>query len=256
MKGKVEAIEGGGYKNAEILRYRRCPNLAAISRKPSTLTTAAIASFNTSVTGSKHAIFGMLMAGREWPFINDSLAQLLPDPMTVAGPTLTTTVVAVNVDDTEKISQFLGRLEAELRLLRRYQHVPLDFPAHLEDEDRAVWHDAPRQLFNYQPRDTAPKCGASADSPLTLFLDRDYKVDESSKYFVWECGLQDSATLRIRALFDPDMFSERQVTAFTESVFDAVDFLSDMGNWEKKVREMRAVVSKKESRLQSPLSMS
>lgn len=62
--------------------------------------------------------------------------------MSVAGPTLSSTVVVVDVNDAEQVSQFLARLEVELRLLRRYQHLPLDLSAHLGEEDRAVFRDA------------------------------------------------------------------------------------------------------------------
>ena len=248
--GKIEAIEGGGYSNAQVVRYRRCPNLVAISKRPSTIVNAAIAIFNTSITSSKHAIFGTLLAGREWPFINESLARLLPNPMSIAGPTLTGAVIVVRVDDTEPISTLLGRLEAEQRLLRRHQHVPPDFPAHLDDADREMWILAQqRQYFNYHPNHTGLENSASADAPLRLISETEYKVDRSHNVFVWECGLRDSETLRIRAMFNPDMFSAGQVIRFTESVFDIVDFLSDPDNWGKEVRELRAILSKRGSRL-------
>ena len=141
-RGVIENVEGAGYVNGQIIRNRRYPNLAASSRKPAIIVNAAIAIFNASVTGSKHAVFGILLAGREWPFTNDSMAQLLPNPMSIAGPTLTATVMIVDIDDTEQVSHFLARREAELGLLRRYQHVPLDFATQLEPEDRAVWEDS------------------------------------------------------------------------------------------------------------------
>ena len=243
-EGRIEAVEGGGYNNAQIIRYRRCPNLAAIGRKPSTLTIAAIASLNAFLTGGSQAIFAILLAGREWPFTNDSVARLLPNSMSVAGPTLSSTVVVVDVNDAEQVSQFLARLEVELRLSGRYQHLPMDFSAHLGEEDRAVFRDAHRQFVNYLPNRTG-KESAFGDSPLRLILDRDYKVDRSNNGFTWECGLRDAETLSIRAMFNPDIFSEQQVERFTESVLDVVEFLSDATNLGKEVREMRSVLSKR-----------
>ena len=257
-KDVVETVEGGDYRNAQVTRYRHCPNLAATSEKRSTLINAAIAIFNTSITGSEHAIFMTLLAGREWPFINTSMAQLLPDPKTIAGPTLTATVVVVGVDDAEPVSHFLGRLEVEQRLLRHHQHVPLDFPAHLEEADRQVWLLAQhRQALNYQPnaegfevRTSSSSSSSAANSALRLVASSEYKVDRPNDAFGWECRFVDAETLRIQATFNPDMFSQRQVIRFTESVFDIVDFLSDTGNGGKKVRDMRAILlSEKESRL-------
>lgn len=131
QEGKAEVVAGGGCNNPEIIRYRRFPNIGGIGRRPSTIVYAAIASFNASITGSKLAILAMMMVGREWAFIDDTLAQLLPDPMGIAGPTLTASIAIVKVSDAEQVSQFLARVQEELKLLRRFQHVPLDFPAHL-----------------------------------------------------------------------------------------------------------------------------
>ena len=248
--GRVEAIEGAAYSGAEVIGYRRCRNLAKTAMKPSALLTAAMAIFNTSYTGSRHAILGFALAGREWPFMNDSLAQLLPSPMTIAGPTVTATVVVVKVDETESVSRYLERVETDLRLLRRHQHWPLDFPAHLDDADREMFYTAIiRQFLNYQPKNFLPSRSSSAsatDSPLRLILDRDYHVEEESvNIFAWECSLEDAETLRIKAMFNPALFSKTQVEGFVETIFDIVDFLSENGNGEMNVGEMRAVLTPK-----------
>ena len=47
------------------------------------------------------------------------------------------------------------------------------------------------------------------------------------------------------------MFPEKQVTGFARSVFDIVDYHSDMGNWGKDIREMWDVLSKEDNPLQS-----
>ena len=244
-KGIIEAVEEGGKNNPEIVRFKRCPNFASMTWRASTLTVAAIAIFNASVTGSERAIFATALAGREWPFIADSLAQLLPSPTSIAGPTFASTVTVVDVNKAERISQFLVRLDAEIRLLKRYQHVPLDFSSHLGEEDRAVWRDAHRQIFNYLPTSTVPD-SAHADSPWRLLRDRDYKVDRSNNTFMWNIGLKDAETLMLRAQYNPDMFTAEDVDRFMESVLGVVDFLSDSSNWEKEVREVQALLSTRE----------
>ena len=54
--------------------------------------------------------------------------------MSIAGPTLASASIGVDMDDAEQISHFLARIEGELRLLGHYQHVPLDFLAHLGED--------------------------------------------------------------------------------------------------------------------------
>lgn len=246
-EGKAEAIEGGGRNNSQIIRHRSLQNIIRTGRKASTIIYAAIACFNASITGSKHAIFAMALAGREWPFIHDTLARFLPDPMMIAGPTLTGTIAIVDMDDAERISQFLARLEADLKLLSRRQHVPQDFAARLGEEDRAVLRGARRQVFNYSPKGLAywPKDGVSGDEAWRLVSSTEYTVDKSEGSFIWNIGLQEAPRLRIRAAFDPDVFSEKEAESFVESVFDAVEFLSDTGNWERGVGELRAALSEK-----------
>ena len=130
-EGKAEAVEGGGRNTPQIIKFRRLQNIKATCRRSSTIVYAAIACFNASITGSNLAIFAIGLAGREWPCIHDTLAQLLPDPMSIAGPTVAGSIAIVNVNDAEQISQFLARLEGELKMLKR----------HLGEEDRAVLRD-------------------------------------------------------------------------------------------------------------------
>ena len=244
-EGTMDAVEGGGDDKHQVIRCRRYPNLAAVGRKPSTLLIAAIASLNAYLTGGSRAIFAVLLAGREWPFTNDSVARLLPSPMSVAGPTVSSTVVVVDVNDAEQVSQFLARLEKDVRLLKRYQHVPLDFAAHLEEEDRAVYRDARRQILNYVPNTVGAVVNASSDSPLRLISHTEYKVDRPINAFAWHCNLRDAETFDMRAVFHPDMFSKQQVERFAESVLDLVGFLCDAENSGKEVREIRSVLSER-----------
>lgn len=86
---KAEATAGGGRNSSEIIRYRCFPDVKGIAIKTSTILYSAVASFHTSVTASKLAISALMMAGREWPFFNNTVAQLLPSPLSIAGELLT-----------------------------------------------------------------------------------------------------------------------------------------------------------------------
>lgn len=77
----------------------------------STIMKAAIALFNTLMTGSTHALFRMVLAGRTWPFVEKPLAALPPNSLSIDGLTVTTTVDVVRVDARERIGDFLCRLE-------------------------------------------------------------------------------------------------------------------------------------------------
>ena len=50
-------------------------------------------------------------------------------------------------------------------------------------------------------------------------------------------------------MFNPDMFSAKQLERFAESVLDVVEFLSNANNRGKEIREVRALLSKRKSRL-------
>ena len=100
----------------------------------------------------------------------------------------------------------------------------------------------------FHPKGTASG-SAPADSPWRLVLDRDYKADRSNNSFVGIIGLEDAVTLKIRAQFDPDMFTAKQVRGFTESVFIVVELLSESKNWDREVREVLALLLPRESRL-------
>lgn len=103
------------------------------------------------------------------------------------------------------------------------------------------------QALNCVPNGTGPKDRVSGDEPLSLISDTEYKVDSSHKTFVWETEFKDAETLRIRAMFNPDTFSETDVERFTESVLDAVGFLSDTDNEGKDFCELRAMLANKVS---------
>ena len=140
---KQEPVEGGGYYSAQYLHTRHLPSLPSLRSKfgvrAALIAKAAIAIFNTHMTGSSHVIWLEYLAGREWPFIDEPLARLLPDPWAIAGPTLSTTVDAVRVDRDKKAGQMLRRLGSQQRELNRYQHLPQNFPKSLSLRDRFVW---------------------------------------------------------------------------------------------------------------------
>lgn len=83
-----------------------------------------------------------------------SQAQLRLDRISISEPTLTLNVAVADLNYAEHISHFLGHLEGQQRLLRRFQYVSLSFAINLRNEDKAVWDDAQQRFLNYRPRYT------------------------------------------------------------------------------------------------------
>lgn len=65
---------------------------------PAIITKLAINLFNMWITGQPCAILTMLVAGRMWPFLPQELAEHLPSPYVLAGPTLTPVVDVIRID--------------------------------------------------------------------------------------------------------------------------------------------------------------
>lgn len=245
-----EAIEGGGYCNAQYTYASHFPDLPSIHSKHgvrvSTIFKAAVSLYNVQKTGASHAIFGMALSGRAWPFLDDSVAAFLPSAWNVAGPTLTSVLEVVRIDWEETFEQLLRRIDAEQRQLNRYQHIPPDFHNQLSLRDRAVWLLGHRQFFNWQPNETGAQKSGPADAIMRMILDRDFKVDEQNDAFAWECGLNDEQNVRVRIWYSPHNFSEEEVAEMTREMLGIAKWLCNVGNWEKKVQEGRRSIAVEE----------
>lgn len=94
----------------------------------------AIIFFNSSITGQPRAMLVMLMAGRIWPFMSPSIAEQLPSPYDIAGPTLTSAVDVIRVDPQEEAEQLYMRMEVEQIHFNRYQYMPWFMTPKLNDD--------------------------------------------------------------------------------------------------------------------------
>ena len=112
-----EAVEGGGYCNGKYIDTRQFPNLSNFHAKHrirvSTIFKAAVSLYNVQRTAASQAIFGMALSGRAWPFLDGSLASLLPSAWNIAGRTLTSVLEIVKLDWEETFEQLLRRMDME-----------------------------------------------------------------------------------------------------------------------------------------------
>lgn len=116
----------------------------------SVLVKAAVALFNTEMTGQDHVLFCNLEAGRTWPFLEPWIADRLPNPMSIAGPTLTSTINNFALDPLEPIGAFLQRVQVDQVEQSAHAHAPfLAVKQQLGERDGSIV-DAlcRRQIFN------------------------------------------------------------------------------------------------------------
>lgn len=131
----------------------------------------------------------------------------------------------------------------EQRQRSGYQHVPLAiFLMQMTVWNRAAWQAALRQFFHWQPFDSKtgeqPIDSASADSTLRLLPNKGYKVDQPMEGCTWECDLVDDEHLRSSIIINNQYFSEVEVAFIASSMTNILEFLCDISNWGKEVREI------------------
>lgn len=238
----LEAVEGQSH-SVHFSKVRRLPNLRSCRSgfhvRPAIVTKAAIAMFNCRATGTHAALIAVVVSGRMWPFLDDSVARFLPDPRLIAGPTISMCTDIIKLDPTETIAQMLKRLDQEQRLISRYQHCPLRILKHFSAEDRAVWALARKQIFNWLPFDQNHD-GSRGDSipVLEILADKGSKVDEETDEFTWRCGMIDDEQLKIEITASRVGFDSEKLECITEQVFDLVQVLADDGNWDANVEKL------------------
>lgn len=229
-KNANASINGTSREFRNIPVFNRSQSFPSIP--PCIIVKAAIAIFNTRKTGSNFAILSMLLAARRWPFLEKGLADLLPSPLDIAGPTMTHAVDVVKIDGQETVGQMLSRLHHEQRLLSQFAHVPPDFISSLSDESRAVYTEALRQFYNWLP------AGRVYDKRL-LQLVQQRGLRRASQAFVWELSraLEDGE-VKMRILYDAGLFEPSDIESFGNELVDTIRRLCDQDNWDTEIMQM------------------
>lgn len=127
-----------------IERYARLNDLGELRFKHKVsapvLFKAACALLNSHLTLSREVLFANTQAGRQWPFLDPSIAQHLPNPVTIAGNTLASVLNRIQIHPHETTGSFLARLEEEQKLFTAHAHVPFDsITSQLNPDDAATF---------------------------------------------------------------------------------------------------------------------
>ena len=225
-------------------RVRHCPNMAmAYSTRgvrASTAVKMAVCLFNYRKTGHVHAVLTMLLAGRMWPFMDPHITACLPDPNTIAGPTLVSIANVTRIDPDEQVGQLFARMTVEQRDFNRNRHVPQSMLPQLNQESQGMRMQAVRQIFNWQSRGIpdGDDDGTSSETEHGLREVRIAAHENAAPVGVsWTCRLVGHDSLNVRLRYNLRMFSEEQAMGFVDTVLDIVEWVCDDGHWESGIGE-------------------
>ena len=236
--------------NESTLARIPCPQLSSFCRThnvaAAVVVKASIAILNTLHTRQSHAVFGNIQAGRSWPFQEDWIAERLPNPIDVAGPTLANVINLVEINPEEAVLDLLKRMQMEQNLLTKHSHAPLgelrqhfalgnplpaESKAQLGRSGDLILEAMHRQLFNWVPimRDQAysnlrrVKIEAGVDVGL-----------------MWACGLADVQgveTLRLMVAWQSELLTEAHVGVLLEQLGAILSRITRHGEASVRVRD-------------------
>jgi hypothetical protein len=182
--------------------------------EPFTLVKAAIALFNISESKQSRAVFSSTEAGRKWPFMEPWVASHLPNPMSVAGPTLGWTFDFIPVDHSDTAGELLQRIAASQKLDSEHCHAPWD---------SITWD---------------PSTQRRAQAKLQQekrFLELQRRAFFGDFGLFWNFGLESPTRIAAFAMYDDVHLVRGEVERFLERIRGFVEWLADGGNWERVV---------------------
>lgn len=201
---------------------------------------AACAVLNARLTGERAVHFINSQAGRSWPFLDESIAKFLPNPVTIGGCTLNHVVNLVHVDPDATVGSFLTSLEEEQTLLTKHAHAPLSaIAAQLNPADAQTMYSAGRQLFNWNP--------AVGSGQSNLFTKDKSKLDLvgfeafSEVMLGWHCGMNGSTAV-LKTKWDGAQFGKSTVEGWADGFMAALKWLAREENWEKRIGEVESLI--------------
>ena len=192
---------------------------------------AACALLNSHMSGSSDVLFTNTQAGRQWPFMDDAIVRHLPNPISIAGNTLTLAVNRIHINPRATVGAFLEDLETEQRHLTTHAHAPSEpIAAQLNPADAAAYRSARRQLLNWGPHTLGAGAREAQAALQTVQLE-----GHGDSMLVWHCGMWDAQTARLVVQWDGCQAGTAEVETWTTGFMKALRWLGDPGNWGNEV---------------------
>ncbi|KAI9151555.1 Acyl-CoA ligase sidI [Paramyrothecium foliicola] len=222
-------------------RVVRLPYLRKLQKQhgitPAVFAQSAVVLFNCLQTQSQKAIFTTWESGRSWPFVPDWVAETLPSPTSINGPTFNWILNVFKLVEGETLAAFLKRMSLEQQETQKHVHAPWEMViADLQDEAIAAEDASFRQSFVW---DVSIGLGASQEHR------NDYEVLEPiARYdwadcgFVWSAFMLDSEQMRFVASWDTAQMNASEVDDCCDSLVGVLNLLGDELNWNKRVEDI------------------
>jgi hypothetical protein len=225
--GAIGAVQKVKIPGAKLLKLGHGIEVPSIAK-------AALAIITTRRTKSSVALFGQYQAGRTWPFLPDWQARSLPDAMNIAGPTVQSTAVVVNVSSTDTIGQMLLKLQKEQSGINMYSHAPYDqLIDRLNEGDSkdgdVVVEIIRRQIFNW----LLPALAINYKS-----LQRVQLVSRADVGILWNCSIVDKETLQVAMSWDDAQLSGKEALELLQELLVVIKQVSKTENWERTIGEL------------------
>ncbi len=195
---------------------------------------AACAILNSHLTLSPEVLFMNSQAGRQWPFLDPSIAKHLPNPVTIAGSTLASVLNRIQVQSQEALGSFLTRLEAEQQLLTAYAHAPTaSITSQLNPGDVSAFMAGMRQLLNWNPvlAETVTKRSGDQIGGVRVLGYTEVMLE-------WHCGMFETDVAGVVVQWDGCQTGKIEVQGWLDKFMTALEWVANGEHWESKLEEL------------------
>ncbi len=195
---------------------------------------AACALLNSHLASSSEVLFTNIQAGRQWPFLDPSLAKYLPNPITIAGNTLASVINRIQIHPHETVGSFVSRLMEEQQLLTAHAHCPnASITAQLNAGDAAAYWAARLHVLNWSPSLADVEYRGSDE------LVRVQLTAYTELMLLWNCGMLGTGEASVLVQWDGCQAGKAEVQGWADKFMEALLWVASLENWETEVERLR-----------------